>query len=217
MAVLTWDQVGERLYETGVSKGVLYIPNDTGEYDNGVAWNGLTGITESPTGAEPSAIYADNIKYLNLTSAEEFGATIEAFTYPAEFAQFDGVASPVVGVSVGQQNRGMFGLSYRTIIGNDVKGDAYGYKIHLVYGCSASPSERSYATVNENPEALPLSWSVTTSPVEFAGGKPTSILTIDSTKADETDLAALELMLYGAASVDPQLPLPAAVVAMFTP
>jgi hypothetical protein len=215
MAQLTWDQVGERYYETGVDHGVLYIPNSQGLYVNGVAWNGLTSVSETPTGAEPNAQYADNIKYLNLYSAEEFGATIEAFTYPDEFAQFDGLAVPTPGVSVGQQSRRQFGLSYRTRVGNDLVGDDLGYKLHLIYGCTASPSEKAYNTINDTPEAITFSWEIDTIPVAVTDHRPTSILTIDSTKVDATDLAELEALLYGTEGVDPQLPLPDAVIDIF--
>lgn len=216
MAELVWDEVGSRFYETGVDHGVLYIPNSQGDYDNGVAWNGLVSVSESPTGAEPNAQYADNIKYLNLISAEEFGATIEAFTYPDEFAQFDGLATPTPGVSVGQQARRTFGLSYRTKLGNDLLGDDYGYKLHLVYGAQASPSEKAYNTINESPEAITFSWELTTTPVSAGAGlKPTAILVIDSSLVDADDLAALEQILYGDTAVDPMLPMPAAVISMF--
>lgn len=214
MPPLTWDEVGERLYETGVDHGVLYIPNATGIYDTGVAWNGLTTVTESPSGAEPNAQYADNIKYLNLISAEEFGCTIEAFTYPEEFAQCDGTAVPEPGVAVGQQGRKMFGLSYRTRVGNDVEGTEFGYKLHLVYGCQASPSEKAYATINDSPEAIAFSWEVTTTPVPVTDMKPTSLIVIDSTVVDPTDLASLEALLYGA-TVAAALPTPDAVIALF--
>lgn len=216
MAKLVWDEVGKRLYETGVDHGVLYIPDSEGNYDDGVSWNGLYTVTESPTGAEPNAQYADNIKYLNLFSAEEFGATIEAYTYPDEFAQFDGLGVPTPGVVVGQQSRRMFGLSYRTKIGNDVDGDDFGYKIHLVYGCQASPSEKAYNTINDSPEAITFSWAVTTTPVAVTNMKPTSILVIDSTKVDADVLAALEQILYGDTGVDPALPLPNTVITMFS-
>lgn len=216
MAALTWDPIGERFYETGVDKGVLYLFNTgTGLYDNGVAWNGLTGVTESPSGAEASPQYADNIKYLNLYSAEEFSATIEAFTYPDEFASLDGTSSPAVGVTVGQQTRGTFGLSYRTKVGNDTQGDDHAYKLHLVYGCTASPSEKAYATVNDSPEAITFSWEIMTLPVAVTGLKPTSLITIDSRTADPADLAAFEILLYGAVAANPVLPLPDAVVAAF--
>ena len=221
MVKLAWDQTGERFYETGVDHGVLYIPNGAGVYNNGVAWNGLTTVTESPSGAEPNAQYADNIKYLNLISAEEFNATIEAFTYPDEFAQFDGLGVPTPGVMIGQQRRRSFGFSYRTKIGNDVEGDDLGYKLHLVYGAQASPSEKGYNTINDSPEAIAFSWEISTTPVAVGnvGGidyKPTSILTIDSTKVDADALAALEDLLYGTPGTDPQLPLPGTVIALFS-
>lgn len=215
MAELTWDNVGERLYETGVDHGVLYLPNEGGAYENGVAWNGLTTVTESPSGAEASPQYADNIKYLNLISAEEFGATIEAFTYPDEFAECDGTALPSPGVAIGQQGRRMFGLAYRTRLGNDVDGPDHGYKIHLIYGAQAAPSEKAYATINDSPEAIAFSWEVTTSPVQVTGLKPTAILTVDSTQVDEADLATLEDILYGTVGDDPRLPLPDEVIAIF--
>lgn len=215
MARLTWDDTGERLYETGVDHGVLYIPDGSGDYSDGVAWNGLTTVTESPSGAEATALYADNIKYLDLRSAEEFGATIEAYTYPDEFGQFDGVASPSPGINVGQQTRKTFGFAYRTNIGNDVEGSDYGYKLHLIYGATAAPSEKAYATINDSPEAITFSWEVATTPVNAGEGlKPTAQLIIDSTKVDPTDLATLEDLLYGEAG-DPQMPLPADVVAIF--
>jgi hypothetical protein len=216
MAVLVWDQVGERFYETGVDKGVLYIPT-AGVYDNGVAWNGLTSVSESPSGAEANAMYADNIKYLNLFSAEEFSATIEAYTYPDEFAQFDGLLTPTPGVTVGQQSRKTFGLCYRTRLGNDTEGDDLGYKLHLIYGCTASPSEKAYSTINDSPEPLTFSWEVSTNPVAVTGGKPTSIITVDSTKVASLDLTALETVLYGTALVDPALPTPDEVIALLTP
>ncbi len=215
MAKLMWDETGKRFYETGVDYGVLYLPNAQGAYINGVAWNGLTSISESPSGAEPNAQYADNIKYLNLFSAEEFGATIEAFTYPDEFAQFDGLGTPSPGVTIGQQSRRGFGLSYRTKIGNDVEGDDYGYKIHLIYGCTASPSEKAYNTINDSPEPITFSWEITTTPVSVPGMKPTSVITIDSTKVNAANLTALEQILYGDTAVDPSLPLPSTVITMF--
>jgi hypothetical protein len=214
MVALVWDNTGERLYETGVDHGVLYIPNAQGVYDKGYAWNGLTAVTESPSGAEATALYADNIKYLNLISAEEFGATIEAYTYPDEFAQCDGSAEVAPGIVVGQQTRRSFGLSYRTKIGNDVSGSDLGYKIHLVYGATAAPTEKGYATINDSPEAITFSWEVTTSPVNVPNMKPTALITIDSTKVDSTKLAQLETLLYGSAGVDPQLPTPAALVSL---
>lgn len=214
MTRLLWDQTGDRTYETGVDQGVLYIPNN-GIYDSGVSWNGLTAVTESPTGAEATALYADNIKYLNLYSAEEFGATIEAYTYPDEFAQFDGLATPATGVNVGQQSRKTFGLCYRTKKGNDVDGQDHGYKLHLVYGLTASPSEKAFNTVNDSPEAITFSWELTSVPVAVTDLKPTSILTIDSTQVDSTDLTTLENALYGTVGTDPRLPLPDEVIAIF--
>lgn len=215
MTALTWDEVGERLYEVGVDHGVLYLLDGTGAYATGVAWNGLTTVTETPSGAEPSPQYADNIKYLNLISAEEFGATVEAFTYPEEFAECDGTALPQPGIAVGQQSRKTFGLSYRTRIGNDIEGTDFGYKLHLIYGCQAAPSEKAYATINDSPEALAFSWEVTTTPVPATDLKPTSLIVIDSTKVDPTALAALESELYGDAGGDARLPLPDEVVGMF--
>ena len=218
---LKWDETGKRFYETGVSQGVLYLQNTSGVYDKGVAWNGLTTVTESPSGAEATALYADNIKYLNLYSTEEFGCTIEAYTYPDEFAECDGSASIATGVTVGQQTRKTFGLCYKTALGNDTDGQDHGYKLHIVYGCMASPSEKAYATVNDSPEAITFSWEVTTTPVNVAdvdgaSFKPTASLTIDSTKADLTKLKALEDILYGKdagaegtpAAVAARLPLP---------
>lgn len=213
MTALVWDQIGDRFYETGVEKGVLYIPDNTGEYLTGVAWNGLVSVSEAPTGAESTALYADNIKYINLISVEEFGATLEAFTYPAEFAPFDGLATPEVGVFLGQQPRSSFGLSYVTRLGNDVDGDAHGYKIHLVYGCQATPSEKAYNTINDSPEAITFSWEITTTPAPVTGYKPTSLIVIDSTLADPEALAAFELVLYGDTAVVPSLPTPDEVIA----
>jgi hypothetical protein len=217
MSKLTWDSVGERLYETGTDHGVLYIPDAQGNYTYGVAWNGLTALTESPSGAESNKQYADNGIYLNLISAEEFSATLEAFTFPDEFAPFDGQAIPTPGVSIGQQSRRMFGLSYRTLLGNDLVGTDHGYKLHLVYGCQAAPSEKSYATVNESPEAITFSWEISTTPVAVGPGfKPTATLTIDSTRVDPVVLAEFEDMLYGTSTSDPILPPPATVIAMFS-
>lgn len=213
MAKLEWDKTGERFYETGVDHGVLYLLGEGGAYTKGVAWNGLTAVTESPSGAEATPLYADNIKYLNLMSAEEFGATIEAFTYPEEFAECDGSASIADGVSIGQQTRKTFGLSYRTVIGNDVDNNL-GYKLHLIYGALAAPSEKAYATVNDNPEAITFSWEVTTTPVSVEGFKPTATVTIDSTKCDKTKLAALEAILYGSESEEARLPLPAEIATL---
>lgn len=208
MAKIVWDETGKHLYETGVSKGVLYPVQSGGLYSLGVAWNGLTGVTESPSGAEATPLYADDIKYLSLMSAEEFGATIEAYTYPDEFSKCDGSGELAVGVSVGQQNRGTFGLSYKTTLGNDVDGSNHGYKLHLIYGAVASPSEKSYKTVNDKPEAITFSWKVTTTPVSLNGFKPTASLTIDSTKVDADKLTVLENILYGSDGVNPRLPLP---------
>lgn len=216
MAILEWDQVGERLYETGVDHGVLYIPDNVGVYADGYAWNGLTTVTESPSGAESNPQYADNIKYLNLVSAEEFGATIEAFTYPDEFAQCDGTAIPDPGIAIGQQSRKSFGLSYRTRVGNDVEGTDHGYKLHLIYGAAAAPSEKAYATINDSPEAISFSWDVTTTPVAVPGYKPSAQLVIDSTKVDATALSDLEDILYGTGGIDARLPLPAEVLDLFT-
>lgn len=213
MPKIKWDQTGERYYETGVSKGVLY-PYANNAYAKGVAWNGLTNVSESPEGAEATPLYADNIKYLNLMSAEEFKATIEAYTYPDEFAACNGEASLEEGVSIGQQKRSQFGLSYQTKIGNDVDSEL-GYKIHLVYGALAAPSEKAYATVNDSPEAITFSWEISTTPVEVPGFKPTASLVIDSTKVDKAKLAEFEKMLYGDESTDAKLPLPSEVAALF--
>lgn len=211
MSKLVWDKTGERYYETGVKNGVLYLQGEGGVYNKGVAWNGLTAVTESPSGAEATALYADDIKYLNLMSAEEFGATVEAYTYPDEFAECDGSASLVPGVTIGQQTRKAFGLCYRTVLGNDVKNNDYGYKLHMIYGALAAPSEKSYATINDSPEAITFSWELTTTPVAVDGFKPTASLTIDSTKVDATKLAALEAILYGSESEEARLPLPSEI------
>lgn len=210
MSRIVWDNTGERYYETGVKNGVLYPIQEDGKYSLGVAWNGLTAVTESPSGAEATALYADDIKYLNLLSNEEFGATVEAYTYPDEFAECDGSAALATGVMIGQQKRKTFGLCYRTTLGNDVDGNDYGYKLHLIYGCLAAPSEKAYATINDSPEAITFSWEVTTTPVNVSGFKPTSQITIDSTKANKTKLAALEDILYGKDDIEatPRLPLP---------
>jgi hypothetical protein len=215
MTTLVWDQVGERIFETGVDHGVLYIPTSEGIYDSGVAWNGLTTVTESPSGAEPNAQYADNIKYANLVSYEEFSGSIEAFTYPEEWAQCDGSAVPHAGVYIGQQSRKTFGFSYRTRIGNDLDGVDHGYKIHMVWGAIASPSEKAYTTINDSPEAMTLSWDFWTLPVPVTGLKPTSYICVDSTKSASASLAALEAFLYGTVSEDPSLPTPDAVSALF--
>ena len=208
MAKLVWDQTGERLYETGVKMGVLYVQDATGAYPAGVAWNGLTAVTESPSGAEATPLYADDIKYLNLMSNEEFGATIEAYTYPDEFGVCDGSAALADGVNMGQQPRKAFGLCYRTTLGNDVAGNDYGYKLHIIYGALAAPSEKAYSTVNDSPEAITFSWEISTTPVNVTGHKPTASVTIDSTKVDKTKLAALEAVLYGSDSEEARLPLP---------
>lgn len=221
MAKLVWDKTGERLYETGVKNGVLYIPT-AGVYSKGVAWNGLTAVTESPSGAEATALYADDIKYLSLMSTEEFGATIEAYTYPDEFAACDGSAELVNGVTIGQQKRSTFGLCYRTAIGNDTDGNEHGYKLHIIYGALASPSEKAYATINDSPEAITFSWEITTTPVNVTGQKPTASLVIDSTKADSTKLKALEDILYGtdassgSEAKEPRLPLPDEIKTLMT-
>lgn len=213
---LSWDNSGERLYETGVKNGVLYVQN-AGAYPKGVAWNGLTAVTESPSGAEATPLYADDIKYVELTSEEEFGGTIEAYTYPDEFAECDGSAELAKGVKIGQQKRKVFGLVYKTTLGNDEDGNDHGYKLHLVYGCKAAPSEKAYATINDSPEAITFSWEFTTTPVAVAGHKPTAHIEIDSTKADSTCLAALEAKLFGTESEEPQLPLPDVVKTLMTP
>lgn len=208
MSKLTWDETGKRTYETGVNQAVLYPISTDGIYPKGVAWNGLTTVTESPSGAEASPIYADNMKYLNLMSAEEFGATVEAYTYPEEFETCDGSAEIADGVSIGQQSRKTFGLSYKTLIGNDTDGTDHGYKLHLIYGALAAPSEKGYQTVNDSPEAITFSWELSTTPVSVTGFKPTASLTIDSTKIDASKLAALEAILYGSESEEARLPLP---------
>lgn len=225
MSKLVWDKTGERLYETGVDHGVLYPIQTGGLYNKGVAWNGLTAVTESPSGAEASPNYADNIKYLNLMSAEEFGATIEAYTYPDEFAECDGSAEIATGVTIGQQARKVFGLSYRTVIGNDVDSNDHGYKLHLIYGALAAPSEKGYTTINDSPEAITFSWEVSTTPVNVTGFKPTACVIIDSTKVDADKLRALEEILYGKDptgpetedGVDPRLPLPDEIITLMTP
>lgn len=214
MAKLVWDQSGDRLFETGVSNGVLYVRNSEGEYPLGVPWNGLTAVTESPSGAEATPLYADNIKYLSLMSNEEFGATIEAYTYPDEFAECDGSAELGTGVMIGQQTRKYFGLAYKTVIGNDTDGNAYGYKLHLIYGAQAAPSEKAYATINDSPEAITFSWELTTSPIEVTGFKPTASLVIDSTKIDATTLASIEDLLFGTTAEEATLPTPDEILAL---
>lgn len=205
---LVWDQTGEKFYETGVKNGVLYVQHTDGTYPKGVAWNGLTAVTESPSGAEKTPLYADDTKYLNLMSAEEFGATIEAYTYPDEFAQCDGSAEIAEGVTIGQQARKTFGMAYKTTLGNDVSNNDYGYKLHIIYGALASPSEKGYSTINDSPEAITFSWEVTTTPVNVTGKKPTASLVIDSTKANPEKLTALEKILFGSTEAAARLPLP---------
>lgn len=214
MAKLIFDKTGERFFETGVNKGVLYPQDAQGAYPKGVAWNGLTAVTESPSGAEATPLYADNIKYLNLMSAEEFGATVEAYTYPDEFATCNGEVSVAEGVTIGQQARKAFGMAYQTRIGNDVEGSELGYKIHIIYNALAAPSEKAYNTINDSPEAITFSWELTTTPVEVTGGKPTASLVIDSTKVSEAALAAIEAVLYGSESEEARLPLPDEVVSI---
>ena len=214
MSKIIWDNAGERTYETGVDHGVLYPIQEGGLYTKGVAWNGLTAVTESPSGAEATPLYADNIKYLNLLSAEDFGCTIEAYTYPDEFAECDGSAEIATGVYAGQQDRKVFGLCYRTVLGNDTDSNGHGYKLHLIYGCLASPSEKSYSTVNDSPEAITFSWEVKSTPVNVSGFKPTAVLTIDSTKVNAEKLANLEKVLYGSESTEAKLPTPDEVVAI---
>ena len=208
MAKLVWDKTGERFYETGVKNCALYVRDSAGTYPKGVPWNGITAITESPSGAEATPLYADDIKYLNLISNEEFGATVEAYTYPAEFAACDGSAELTKGVKIGQQPRKSFGLAYKTTLGNDVDNNDYGYKLHLIYGCLAAPSEKAYATINDSPEAITFSWEITTTPVEVKGFKPTSHIEINSKEVDASKLATLEAKLFGAAETEAMLPLP---------
>lgn len=215
MTKLTWDTVGGRRYETGVDHGVLYLPNQSGVYDTGFAWNGLTKVSEKPTGATANATYADNIKYLNLISVEQFEADLSAYTYPEEFSVCDGTQEPEPGVAVGQQPRVSFGLSYRTLVGTDLDANK-GYKLHLVYGAFAAPSQKDFASVNDTPAAIEFTWSVTTTPVDVPGYKPTATLTIDSTKVDAAALATLENFLYGTSGTNPSLPTPAAVLAIFS-
>lgn len=220
MSKIEWDKTGEKLYETGVKNGVLYLPDESGAYTNGVAWNGLTSVKESPSGAEATPLYADDIKYLELTSAEEFGGTLECYTYPDEFAECDGSAEVAPGVIIGQQNRKTFGLCYRTTLGNDVKSNEYGYKLHLIYGAKASPSEKAYSTINDSPEAITFSYEITTTPVNVTGYKPTASLIVDSTKVGAEKMAALEAILYGKDGVEsspnnnPRLPLPDEVITL---
>lgn len=223
MAKLVWDKSSERLYETGVKNGVLYVQGTGGTYPKGVAWNGLTAVTESPSGAEPTPLYADDIKYLNLLSTEEFGATIEAYTYPDEFAECDGSKSLATGVYIGQQARKTFGMCYKTTLGNDTEGNDHGYKLHIIYGALAAPSEKAYETINDSPEAITFSWEISTTPVDVKGSKPTATIVIDSTKANPEKLAALEVILFGAdapngegTGTDPRLPLPDEIATLMT-
>lgn len=212
MFKLAWNQIGTKTYETGVDRGVLYVRGADGTYPEGVAWQGVTNISESPSGAEPTPLYADNIKYLNLMSVEELGATIEAYTYPDEFAVCDGSAELSKGISIGQQSRETFGLCYRTVLGNDTVGNEYGYKIHIIYGALASPSEKGYETINDSPDAITFSWELTTTPVEVSGFKPTASVTIDSTKCDAAKIAELEEILYGKGETEARLPLPDEII-----
>lgn len=214
MAKLIFDEVGSRFFETGVKNGVLFVQSTDGQYGNGVVWNGLTAVTESPSGAEATPLYADDMKYVVLYSAEEFGATIEAYTYPEEFEQCDGSAQLGAGVTIGQQQRKAFGLVYKTVIGNDVQGQDLGYKIHIIYGAKAAPSEKAFATINDSPEAVTFSWEVSTVPVPVEGHRPTSTLVIDSTKVDAEKLAAIEAKLFGSETEESTLPLPNEIAEM---
>ena len=216
MSKIVWDAIGDHIFETGVRNGVLYLKGAEGTYNTGVAWNGLTSVSESPEGAEATDLYADDIKYLSLMSAENFKATIEAYTYPVEFEECDGSATIAKGVVIGQQSRKPFGLCYRTAIGNDTDGNEHGYKLHIVYGCQASPSEKQYSTINDSPDAVTFSWEVSTTPVNVNGKKPTATLIIDSTKADKAKLTALEAILYGSESTEPRLPLPDEIATLMT-
>ena len=216
MSKIVWDAIGEHTFETGVRNGVLYLKDTNGAYNTGVAWNGLTSVSESPEGAEATDLYADDIKYLSLMSAENFKATIEAYTYPVEFEECDGSATIANGVVIGQQSRKPFGLCYRTSIGNDTDGNEHGYKLHIVYGCQASPSEKQYSTINDSPDAVTFSWEVSTTPVNVNGKKPTATLIIDSTKADKAKLTALEAILYGSEEKEPRLPLPDEIATLMT-
>lgn len=216
MARIVWDNTGEKIYETGCDRGVLYVSNGEGGYKKGVAWNGLTSVTENPTGAESTALYADNIKYLNMLSSEDFGATIEAYTYPDEFMECDGSASVTPGVVIGQQNRTTFAMCYRTLKGNDVAGTALGYKIHIIFNATASPSSKAYSTVNESPEAMTFSWEVSTTPVPVEGYKPTASIVIDSTKVDKGKLSQLEEKLYGGSATEPTLPAISEIISMLS-
>lgn len=214
MAKLVWDEVGSRFFETGVKNGVLFVQNDEGGYNTGVVWNGLTAVTESPSGAEETPLYADDIKYVVFYSNEEFGATVEAYTYPEEFEQCDGSASLGKGISVGQQARRSFALVYKTAVGNDIQGQDFGYKIHIIYGCKAAPSEKAFATVNDSPEAVTFSWEISTVPVNVEGLKPTATVVIDSTKCDKEHLAAIEAKLFGTETEESTLLLPDEIKAL---
>ena len=216
MSKIVWDAIGDHIFETGVRNGVLYLKGAEGTYNTGVAWNGLTSVSESPEGAEATDLYADDIKYLSLMSAENFKATIEAYTYPVEFEECDGSATIANGVVIGQQSRKPFGLCYRTSIGNDTDGNEHGYKLHIVYGCQASPSEKQYSTINDSPDAVTFSWEVSTTPVNVTGKKPAATLVIDSTKADKAKLTALEAILYGSEEKEPRLPLPDEIATLMT-
>lgn len=216
MSKLVWDQAGQKLYENGVDQGVLFVQSANGTYQSGVAWNGLTAVNQSPSGGDANPLYADNIKYLDLRSAEDFGATVEAYTYPDEFAVCDGSAEIAPGVMAGQQARRSFGFSYRTLIGNDTEGDAHGYKIHIIYNATVSPSEKSYGTVNDSPDAINFSWELTTTPIAVTGFKPTAHIEIDSTKVDSAKLTTLENLLYGTENAEPTLPLPNRLVEIFS-
>lgn len=216
MSKLVWDQAGQKLYETGVDHMVLFPQAANGSYEQGVAWNGITAVNQSASGGDTNDLYADNIKYLSLRAAENYGATIEAYTYPEEFAECDGSKEIAPGVYTGQQARKAFGYSYRTLIGNDTEGDAHGYKLHIVYNATVSPSEKSYGTVNDSPDAINFSWEVSTTPIPVTGYKPTAHIEIDSTKADATKLQTLKDKLYGTENSEPQLPLPDAVISMMT-
>lgn len=217
MAPIKWNEVGSRVYETGVQKGVLYLLDDAGKYANGVAWNGLVSVNESPSGAEPTPLYASDSKYIELMSAEEFGASIEAYTYPDEFEACDGSAELDAGITIGQQPRSMFGLCYRTTKGNDVAGNEYGYKLHLIYGAKAAPTEKAYTTINDSPEAITFSWELTTTPVEVPGFKPTASITIDSTKVTPANMVKIEELLYGTSTKEATLPMPAEILALVKP
>lgn len=214
---LKWDQTGEKLYETGVEQLALFVQDANGAYPKGVAWNGVTAVNESPSGADETALYANDSKYLGLRAKEDYGSTIEAYTYPDEFEQCDGSAEVATGVTIGQQTRKPFGMAYKTLIGNDTEGEAHGYKLHLVYNATASPSEKSHSTINESPEAVTMSWEVTTTPLPIPGFKPSSQMTINSTKVDATKLANFEKIIYGSSEADARLPLPAEVISHFGP